>query len=139
MPGNSQIFFTMYILFTFIYVISYSYKLHIPQGVHVASTWSTLAFWYEEQPKQKHVVLWYWNLHLQIKACIFLCKILHFLLEAILLKKAVTYISQKGLSILFQTIMHVPIEASILKKACTSQKIQKECCNTSRGIVFVIK
>jgi len=35
--------------------------------------------------------------------------------------------------------MHFPIEASILKKACIVQKIQKECCNTSRSIVFCNK
>jgi hypothetical protein len=78
------------------------------------------------------------------------CTILHFPIESILVKKAymfqkdccntsrnnldcneeilsnkVIYISQKGIALFCQTIMHVPIEANILKKACNFQKIRK--------------
>ena len=69
---------------TFIRVISYSYTLHIPQGVHGANTWSSLDFEFEEDPNKTCCTS-------VLKLAppnqnIFLCKIL-FPIEAILWKK----------------------------------------------------
>ena len=84
---NIYIYIYTYMCLTFIRVISYSYTLHIPQGVHGANTWSSLDFEFEEDPNKTCCTS-------VLKRAppnqnIFLCKIL-FPIEAILWKKSVS-------------------------------------------------
>ena len=98
-----------------------------PQAVHVANTWSNLAFWYEEKPNKN-------MRHFGMETCnskwkhssYFFGKIIHFPTEAILFKKA--YISLTAATP--QGTILIVIKKLVQTKLYTFPK---------KGIVFYVK